>query len=52
MIGRQGLGIYVQLSGKEREKGAGQLKEVGEDIFHRHYNHQQKEGNIKRIELK
>lgn len=28
-IGRRRLGIHVQLSSKEREKGAGQLKEVG-----------------------
>lgn len=29
MIGRRGLGIYVQLSSEEPEKDAGQLKEVG-----------------------
>lgn len=29
----------------------GQLKEVGEDIFHSHYNHQQKDKNIRK-ELK
>lgn len=47
MIGRRGLGIYVQLSSEEQKKGAGQLKEEGEDIFHRHYIHQQKERNIR-----
>lgn len=30
MIGRRGLGIHVQLSSREWEKGAGQLKEEGE----------------------
>lgn len=43
VIGRRGLGIYVQLSSKEQEKRAGQLKKVGEDISHRHNNQQQKD---------
>lgn len=35
MNGRRGLGIYVQLSSEEREKGAGQLKEVGGRTYSR-----------------
>lgn len=35
MIGMRGLGLHVQLSCRQGEKGAGQLEEKGRDLFHR-----------------
>ncbi len=45
MIGMQGLGLHVQLSNRQGEKGVGQLEEKGRDLCHRPcmYPHREKQ---------